>query len=62
MAHSRCCKYCELYFPDDGEWLECPCCREPTHESFHAPMTSEEAASLKRHADFGWWLLEHDRL
>jgi rRNA maturation endonuclease Nob1 len=58
----RCAIGCETW-PDDQKYSLCPTCGERT-QRFRGvnPLSAEEAASLKSHADFEAYLAAHERV
>lgn len=56
MASLKCC-WCEIRWPHDERFNECPQCREHTQHTFSEPtITPEDAESTAAQAHFGWWL------
>lgn len=56
------CPWCEIAWPYRDEFKECPQCREKTQQHSNAAITDGMAYSLQQHAEFGWWLFEHERV
>lgn len=59
---SRRCPYCDRHWPVKDAFKVCPSCREDTVFINLQPMPDGVAEDERLHAEFSWWLLEHDRL
>lgn len=52
MAARR-CSLCAINWPTKAEYIDCPVCEEKTSRMYNAdPLDEEEAASLRKHAEF----------
>jgi hypothetical protein len=56
------CSICGTSWPSEESYNPCPECEEPTDIIWNAqPISREEAASRKNHADFERYLAERGR-
>ncbi len=52
------CRYCEVCWPLEDDYKNCPACREECRRYREEPdMAEAEAASEKVRAEFGWYLV-----
>lgn len=55
------CPWCEIAWPLRDEFKSCPQCQEETKQHTNAAITDGMAHDLQAHAEFGWWLWDHNR-
>lgn len=57
------CRWCDLNWPRDERYVNCPTCREPTESSgVHPSISDGDAHARASEHEFGWWLWDNDLL
>lgn len=56
------CNWCEVRWPDDDRFKECPQCRENTQHSFQESIDQVRAEDIAAKNTFGWWLWDTGKL
>jgi hypothetical protein len=60
---SRNCPLCDVRWPNDEDYRQCPQCMELTElDRAPANITTEEARARRSAGHFGWWLYVNGRL
>ena len=63
VMSARRCSFCAINWPPTSEYKVCPICEGENSPFFNAtPLDADDAAQMKRHAEFERYYTERNRL